>query len=172
MSAKIKYGAPSRRRHFYPSDIWATTWQNQQINVRPAKTQISLGNWPVWSEYSLCAQWVAEDPRLLHAHSEDSDQTGWCPGWSESSLGANSFCWFCYVAAHILMAMEEEEKSPSALFAIRFERMAFFTNSNGSKWNVMGSQTMVVINARERKRILHCPLSNRHAYMYVRGYCF
>ena len=26
---------------------------------------------------------------------------GRCPGWSESSLGAQSFCWFCHVAAHI-----------------------------------------------------------------------
>ena len=26
---------------------------------------------------------------------------GECPGWSESSLGAHSFCWFCHVAAHI-----------------------------------------------------------------------
>ena len=26
---------------------------------------------------------------------------GGCPGWSESSLGAQSFCWFCHVAAHI-----------------------------------------------------------------------
>ena len=25
---------------------------------------------------------------------------GECPGWSESSLGAQSFCWFCHVAAH------------------------------------------------------------------------
>ena len=23
-----------------------------------------------------------------------------CPGWSESSLGAHSFCWFCHVVAH------------------------------------------------------------------------
>ena len=23
-----------------------------------------------------------------------------CPGWSESSLGAHAFCWFCHVAAH------------------------------------------------------------------------
>ena len=27
---------------------------------------------------------------------------GGCPGWSESSLGAHSFCWFCRVAAHFL----------------------------------------------------------------------
>ena len=25
---------------------------------------------------------------------------GGCPGWSESSLGAHSFCWFCHVVAH------------------------------------------------------------------------
>ena len=26
---------------------------------------------------------------------------GRCPGWSESSLGAHSFCWFCHVVAHM-----------------------------------------------------------------------
>ena len=26
---------------------------------------------------------------------------GGCPGWSESSLGAPSFCWFCHEAAHL-----------------------------------------------------------------------
>ena len=48
--------------------------------VRPAKTQISLGIRPVWSESSLCAQWVAKDPSFLRADSEDSDQTGRMPG--------------------------------------------------------------------------------------------
>ena len=47
--------------------------------VRPAKIQISLGIRPVWSESSLCAQWVAKDPRFLLADSEDSDQTGRMP---------------------------------------------------------------------------------------------
>ena len=45
-------------------------------HVCPAKTQISLG---IWSESSLCAQWVAKDPSFLHADSEDSDQTGRMP---------------------------------------------------------------------------------------------
>ena len=36
---------------------------NNKMSVRPAKT-------------SLCAQWVAKNPMLLHADSEDSDQTG------------------------------------------------------------------------------------------------
>ena len=26
---------------------------------------------------------------------------GGCPGWSESSLGTHSFCWFCHVAAQM-----------------------------------------------------------------------
>ena len=46
------------------------------MTMRPAKTQISLGIHPVWSESSLCAQWVAKDPSFLHADSEDPDQTG------------------------------------------------------------------------------------------------
>ena len=49
-----------------------TKWQ-----VHPVKTQISLGIRPVWSESSLCAQWVAEDPRFLHVDSAD---------WSDLSL--------------------------------------------------------------------------------------
>ena len=42
-------------------------------HVRPAKTQISLGIRPVWSESSLRAQWVAKNTSFLHADSEDSD---------------------------------------------------------------------------------------------------
>ena len=49
-------------------------------SVHPAKkTQISLGIRPVWSESSLCTQWVAKDPRSLHAYSKGSDQTGQMP---------------------------------------------------------------------------------------------
>ena len=49
--------------------------KTNKMNVCPAKTQISLGIRPVWSESSLCAQWVAKNLRFLHADSEDSDQT-------------------------------------------------------------------------------------------------
>ena len=69
--------------------------KTNKMTVRPEKTQISLGIHPVWSESSLCSQWVAKNPRFLHADSEDSDQPGhplWsdgagCPGRSKSSLG-------------------------------------------------------------------------------------
>ena len=50
--------------------------KTNKMSVRPAKTQISLGIRPVWSESSLSAQWVAKDPRFILADSEDSDQTG------------------------------------------------------------------------------------------------
>ena len=40
-------------------------------HVCPAKTGISLGIRPVWSESSLCAQWVAKNPSFLHADSGD-----------------------------------------------------------------------------------------------------
>ena len=33
-------------------------------HMRPAKTQINLGIRPVWSESSLCSQWIAKDPKL------------------------------------------------------------------------------------------------------------
>ena len=49
--------------------------KTNKVTMCPAKTQISLGIRPVWSESSPCAQWVAKDPRFLHADSEASDQT-------------------------------------------------------------------------------------------------
>ena len=75
--------------------IWAASNQRSGMCIRS-----------VWSESSLCTQWVAKDPSFLHANSEDSDQTGrmprliWvfaehtcqggCPGWSESSLSIHA----------------------------------------------------------------------------------
>ena len=62
----------------FPLDLFQYEPRHDKINkmsVRPAKTQIS----PVWSESSLCAQWVAKDPSFLHADSEYSDQTGLMP---------------------------------------------------------------------------------------------
>ena len=53
--------------------------KTNKMTMRPAKTQISLGITPVWSESSLCTQWVAKDPNFLHADSKDSDQTGRMP---------------------------------------------------------------------------------------------
>ena len=49
--------------------------KTNKVSVRPAKTQISLGIRPVWSESSLSA-WRKLGPLATHwAHSQDSDQT-------------------------------------------------------------------------------------------------
>ena len=54
------------------------------MSVCPVKTQISLGIRPVWSESSLCAQWVAKDLRFLHADSED--WSDWADAQADLSL--------------------------------------------------------------------------------------
>ena len=71
--------------------IWATAWQNQQNDVRPAKTQISLGIHPVWSESSLAA-W----------RNFGSLATHWADTQADLSLRwvHKSFCWFCHAATH------------------------------------------------------------------------
>ena len=53
--------------------------KTNNVAVRPAKTQISLGIRPVWSESSLSA-WRNLGPSATHwAHCKDSDQTGRMP---------------------------------------------------------------------------------------------
>ena len=63
--------------------------KTNKMSVRQAKTEISLGIRPVWSESSLCAQSVAKDSlcaqsvakdqRFFHVDGEDSDQAGRMP---------------------------------------------------------------------------------------------
>ena len=53
--------------------------RSRKWHVCPAKTPITLGIRPVWSESLLCTQWVAKDPSFFHADSEDSDQNGRMP---------------------------------------------------------------------------------------------
>ena len=51
--------------------------KTNKMTVRPAKTQISLGIRPAWSESSLSA-WRRFGSLATHwAHSKDSDQTWW-----------------------------------------------------------------------------------------------
>ena len=50
-------------------------------HVRPAKTQISMGIRPVWSESSASVSaWRSTGSlAILRAHNKDSDKTGWMP---------------------------------------------------------------------------------------------
>ena len=88
--------------------------------LRPAKTQISLGNHPVSSESSLCAPRIAKDPMLLLADSEDSDLTGWMPrliwtfaGWTGQFVGfAVLQCksYFFWLLGSYLLSLELAQK--------------------------------------------------------------
>ena len=53
--------------------------KTNKANVRPAKTQISLGIHPAWSESLLSARRKLWFLPTHWAHSEDSGQTGWMP---------------------------------------------------------------------------------------------
>ena len=58
-------------------------------HVHLAKTQISLGTCQC-DQCSLCAQWIAKDPRLLHANCED--WSDWADAQADqSSLGTQVF---------------------------------------------------------------------------------
>ena len=61
---------------------WFEPWHDKtnKMTVRPAKTQISLGVHPVWSESLLSAWRNIRTLATNWADSEDSDQTGWNPG--------------------------------------------------------------------------------------------
>ena len=83
--------------------------KTNEMAVRPAKTQISLGIRPVWSESSLCTQWVVKDPSFLHADSEDSDQSRRMPrltwvfaGRTCHFVGFVMMRLICLVDSHIL----------------------------------------------------------------------
>ena len=71
-------------------------------HVHLVKTQISLGIRPVCSESSLSA-WRKIGSLATHwGQAKTLIRLDGCPGWSESSLGTQSFCWFWHEVAHVV----------------------------------------------------------------------
>ena len=73
-----------------PRQFWNMSRRMTKLTkwpVYPAKTQISLGIYPVWSVFAVCMKkaWV-----LSYSLSTQWPliRLGGCPDWSESSLGA------------------------------------------------------------------------------------
>ena len=66
---------------------WAATWQNQESDCAPSKDSDQPGQPPVWSESSLCAQWVAKVQCFFMWTVKTLIRLDECPRWSESSLG-------------------------------------------------------------------------------------
>ena len=81
--------------------VWSASWQNQQNGMCALRRRIILGRCPVWSESSLSA-WRKLGSLATHwVHRQDSDQTGRMPRLSLP--WAQSFCWFCHEAAHLIL---------------------------------------------------------------------
>ena len=41
-----------------------------------------------------------------------------CPGWSESSLGLYSFCWFCHIVAHLSFGNTMNLQSRKTVYSV------------------------------------------------------
>ena len=90
---------------FTPSNwnIWAASWQNQQ-NGMCAQWRLRSARASAQSHQNLrCPHEETLGPQLpIKRTAKTLIRLGGCPGWSESSLDAESFCWFWHEAAHLL----------------------------------------------------------------------
>ena len=83
------------------------SWQNQRNACVASEDSDQPGHPPSLIRvfaFRLKKAWVLSYPlsaqrRLI--------RLGGCPGWSESSLGAHLFCWFCRVMAHMSLVMRK-----------------------------------------------------------------
>ena len=85
---------------FSKQSLQQELWHDKtnKMSVRPAKTQISLGIRPVWSESSLSTWRNLGSLATLWARSEDSDQTGRVPRLIWIFAGHTLILLVCHVA--------------------------------------------------------------------------
>ena len=85
---------------------WATSWQNQQ-NGMCAQWRLKSAWVSAKSDQSLCCRHGESlGPSLpIERTAMTLIRLGRCPGWSESSLGTQSFCWFCHKAAQMVLLL-------------------------------------------------------------------
>ena len=76
--------------------------KTNNVAVRPAKTQISLGIRPVWSESSLSA-WRKLGSLATQLSAQRRFWSDWADAQADLSLlwVHKSFCWFCHELAHV-----------------------------------------------------------------------
>ena len=80
---------------------WATSWQNQQNDCAPSEDRSAWAS--AQSDQSLrCAlNGQLRTQCFFMRTAKTLIRLGGCPGWSESSLGAQSFYWFSRVASQL-----------------------------------------------------------------------
>ena len=92
--------------------------------VRPAKTQISLGFRPVWSESSLSLSRLLKGQAFIWRTAKTLIRLGGAPGWSESSLGAQAILCFCHEAAQMQDKANHTLGMPSTLTSSALNRVS------------------------------------------------
>ena len=82
--------------------ICRLTTKPTKWHVQPTKTQIRVS--AQFDQSLRCPHEESLGPYLpIERTAKTLIRLGGCPGWSESSLGAKSFCWFCREAAQIFI---------------------------------------------------------------------
>ena len=87
------------------------------------------------SDQSLrCPHWVTLCPLLpFERTAKTLIRLGGCPGWSESSLGTHSFCWFWHVAAHIWNCVKHVYQENIKIFLQKYVGMGSVFQLRGYK---------------------------------------
>ena len=124
--------------------------------VRPAKTQISLGIRPVWSESSLCDHWVAKDPSFLHADSEDWVFAGHSCHFVGFVMRRLKYLWPCiYAGIAITWRLEISNFYTSWVYSEDDLSACFISLKNWSlrmskptKWHVRPAKTLISMGIR------------------------
>ena len=82
-------------------DNWAMTWQDKQYECAPSEDSDQPGHPPSLTSLR-CPHEENLGPELpIERTAKTLVRLGRCPGWSESSLGAYSFCWFCHFVGQL-----------------------------------------------------------------------
>ena len=127
----------------------------------PAKTQISLSINAVWSEALPYTQWIAKDPMILHADSED-----WSVCADLSSLAAN-----------VLLVLS---CSGSPIFSYQFP-MNHLSSRTGTKYRYIDaswyiyryacSRIMILSEIRLATNLIHFSSQNKFWYILFFHFC-
>ena len=100
-------GLSNNLRSFEPPQKW---------HVRPAKTHFNLGIQPsLIRVFAVCMKTLI--------------RLGGCPGWSEPSVGAHSFYWFCHETAHFSNSESERVAIQGESRQIYYVLMSFDCSS-------------------------------------------
>ena len=81
---------------------------------------------------------MKKDLVLIEHTAKTLIRLGGCPGWSEFSLGAQSFCWFCHEAAHLKAvlwaAMLEPDLRTFSVYGKKWSKRSGHNNRFAMAW--------------------------------------